>query len=74
MRVSQIHRKIRPKTVHSWFTMDNTTADVVPAEIALLEMSLKNGVMRKYLQLIDPGEVPAGYKAQWFQITKTRQK
>ena len=54
--------------------MDNTTADVVPAEIALLEMSLKNGVMRKYLQLIDPGEVPAGYKAQWLQITKTRHK
>jgi len=51
-------------TVHSWFTMDNTTADVVPAEIALLEMSLKNGVMCKYLQLIDPGEVPAGYKAE----------
>jgi len=49
---------------HSWLKIDSSTYDLIPVEIALLEMSLKKGVMRKWLQFIDPGEVPAAYKAE----------
>ena len=49
--------------MRSWIELDNPSHDVIPAEIALVEMSLKRGVIRKYVQLIDPGEIPAGYKA-----------
>ena len=48
--------------VNIWME-DESTGDIIPAEIALVEMSLKNGVTRKYIQLIDPGEVPAGFKS-----------
>jgi len=48
---------------HSWVKLD-CDYDRIPVEIALLEMSLKKGVMRKWLQKIDPGEIPTGYKAE----------
>jgi len=48
---------------NSWIQVDNGDYDLIPAEIAFLEMSLRKGVMRKWLQKIDPGELPSGYKA-----------
>ena len=33
-------------------------------EIALIEMTIQDGIIRKFVQLIDPGEIPPGYKAE----------
>jgi len=47
-------------TANVWL---ETNGDIIPVEIAIVEMSLRYGIMRKFVQLIDPGEIPAGFKA-----------
>lgn len=49
-------------SVNSWVVMDQT-GETIPCEIALVEISLRSGISRKYIQLIDPGEIPKGYQA-----------
>ena len=50
-------------TVNHWLEFE-TTGEVIPVEIAMVEMSLRNGIMKKFVQFIDPGEIPPGYKAE----------
>lgn len=47
--------------VNTW-TVSSETSDVFPAEIAMVEMSLGKGVTGQWLQMVDPGEMPPGYK------------
>lgn len=49
-------------TVNHWLELD-TTGDIIPVELALVEMSLRDGITRKFVQHIDPGELPKGYAA-----------
>jgi len=49
---------------HSWCKLDSEEYDLIPVEICMIEMSLKKGVIRKWLQKIDPGDLPTGYKAE----------
>lgn len=49
-------------SVNSWVVFDQT-GETIPCELALVEISLRNGISRKYIQLIEPTDIPAGYQA-----------
>ena len=34
---------------------DDANGDIIPVEIALVEMTIKHGIRRKFIQAIDPG-------------------
>lgn len=46
-----------------WFLIFSILFIIVLGEIGLVEMSLKHGIIRKYNQLIHPGVIPTGYRA-----------
>lgn len=39
-----------------------------PAEIGLVEMTLAEGVINVFSQMVDPGEVPIGYNKKSIQL------
>ena len=48
--------------INYWTTREDGIA--IPAEIALLEMSLRDGIKEKFCQTIHPGVVPLGHKGE----------
>ena len=50
--------------ISSIWIQDAANDDIIPAEIALIEMTLRDGIIRKFVQMIDPGDVPDGFKAE----------
>ena len=34
---------------------DDANGDIIPVEIALIEMTIRHGIRRKFIQAIDPG-------------------
>jgi len=57
-----LNHRFHIMAVNIWLE-DDSSGDIIPSEIALIEMTLKNGISRKRVQLIDPGELPIGFKS-----------
>ena len=39
------------------------TGEVIPSEIGVVRMSIQDGVVSRYNQMIGPGTLPVGYKS-----------
>jgi len=48
-------------SVNTWLELD--TGEVIPSEIGLVRMSIQDGVLSRYNQMISPGTMPVGYKS-----------
>ena len=51
-------------SISSIWIEDDASEDIIPAEIALIEMTLREGIVRKFVQMIDPGDLPEGFKGE----------
>ena len=50
--------------ISSIWIEDDASDDIIPAEIALIEMTLRDGIVRKFVQMVDPGDLPEGFKGE----------
>lgn len=46
-----------------FFFWHSDTGEVIPSEIGLVRMSVQDGVIERYNQMVSPGAMPVGYKS-----------
>jgi len=48
-------------SINTWLELE--TGEVIPSEIGVVRMSIQDGVVSRYNQMIGPGTLPVGYKS-----------
>jgi len=48
-------------SINTWLELD--TGEVIPSEIGMVRMSVQDGVIERYNQMVGPGVMPVGYKS-----------